>query len=92
MNDLAQNERAVRGHNSPEGARILAIIERVERLNEDMKTVKDEVKDVFAEAKGQGYDVKILRKLIGLRSQDADKRREEQAILDLYAEAIGMEV
>jgi uncharacterized protein (UPF0335 family) len=80
------------GHNAPAGAPILAFLERVERLTEDKKSVSDEIKDVYAEAKGQGYDVKILRKLVGLRSQDPDKRREEMAILELYAEAIGMEV
>ena len=80
------------GHNASAGAPILAFLERVERLTEDKKSVSDEIKDVYAEARGQGYDVKILRKLVGLRSQDPDKRREEMAILELYAEAIGMEI
>jgi uncharacterized protein (UPF0335 family) len=76
--------------NGLEGERLLAFIERVERLEEDKKTVSDEIKDVYSEAKGTGYDTKIVRKLIGLRKQDSDKRAEEAALLELYAEAIGM--
>lgn len=80
------------GHNGIEASHLLAFIERIERLEEDKKTVSDEIKDVYSEAKGTGYDTKIVRKLIGLRKQDSDKRAEEAALLELYAEAIGMPV
>lgn len=69
---------------------LLAFIERVERLEEDRKTVSDEIKDVYAEAKGAGYDVKIVRKIVSIRKQDQDKRREEEEILELYMQALGM--
>jgi uncharacterized protein (UPF0335 family) len=65
------------------------IIERVERLEEDKAAVMADLKEVFAEAKGNGFDVKILRKIIRLRKQDTAKRQEEEALLDLYLSAIG---
>ena len=64
-------------------------IERVERLEEDKKAVAEDMKGVFAEAKGEGFDVKILRKVIRLRKQDKVKREEEEALIDLYLQAIG---
>jgi uncharacterized protein (UPF0335 family) len=66
-----------------------AIVERIERLEEDKAAVMADLKEVFAEAKGNGYDVKILRKVIRIRKQDRAKRMEEEAILDLYLNAIG---
>ena len=77
--------------NSSEAKHLLAFIERVERLEEDKKQVSEDIKDVYAEAKGNGYDVKILRKIISIRKQDKDKRREEEEILQLYMAALGME-
>jgi uncharacterized protein (UPF0335 family) len=68
-----------------------SFIERVEKLEEEKKALSDDIKDVYAEAKGNGFDVKILRKIVTLRRQDRDKRREEQEILDLYLAALGME-
>ena len=65
------------------------IIERIERLEEDKAAVMADLKEVFAEAKGNGFDVKILRKVIRLRKQDTAKRQEEEALLDLYLSAIG---
>ncbi len=73
-----------------EAKHLLAFIERVERLEEDKKQVAEDIKDVFAEAKGTGYDVKILRKIISIRKQDKDQRREEEEILALYMAALGM--
>jgi uncharacterized protein (UPF0335 family) len=67
-----------------------AFIERVERLEEEKKDIAEQVKEVFAEAKGRGYDTKIMRKIIGLRKREADDIAEEEAILDLYKEALGM--
>jgi uncharacterized protein (UPF0335 family) len=69
--------------------RLRSIIERLERLEEDKQAVMTDQKDVFAEAKGEGYDVKILRKVIRVRKQDKAKRQEEQAIEDLYLSALG---
>ena len=67
-----------------------AFVERIERLEEDKKAIADDIKDVYAEAKGTGFDVKVLRKIVSIRKQDADKRREEDEILDLYLTALGM--
>ena len=69
--------------------RLRSIIERLERLEEDKQAVMVDMKEVFAEAKGEGYDVKTLRKVIRIRKQDKAKRQEEEAILDLYLSALG---
>ena len=66
-----------------------AFIERIERLEEEKKTIADDIKEVYAEAKGNGYDVKVLRKVVALRKRDIDERKEEEAILDLYLQAVG---
>ena len=76
--------------NAIEAGHLIAFIERIERLEEDRKTVSDEIKDVYAEAKGTGYDVKIVRKIVSIRKQDQNKRREEEEILELYLQALGM--
>ena len=69
--------------------RLRTIIERLERLEEDKQAVMTDMKEVFAEAKGNGFDVKVLRKVVRIRKQDRAKRLEEEAILDLYLSAIG---
>ena len=69
--------------------RLKSFIERIERLEEDKAAVSNDMKEVFLEAKGEGFDVKILRKVIRLRKQDKVKREEEEALLDLYLSAIG---
>lgn len=69
--------------------RLKTIIERVERLEEDKAAIAGDIKEIMAEAKGEGFDVKIIRKVIRLRKQDKAKRQEEEAILDLYLSAIG---
>ena len=66
-----------------------AFVERIERLEEDKAAVAADIKEVFAETKGEGFDVKILRKVVRLRKQDNAKRQEEEALLDLYLSAIG---
>ena len=76
--------------NSAEAKHLLAFIERIERLEEDKKQVSEDIKDVYAEAKGTGYDVKVIRKVVSIRKQDKDKRREEEEILGLYLAALGM--
>ena len=67
-----------------------AFIERIEKLEEEKKAIADDIKEVYAEAKGTGYDVKILRKIVSIRKQDREKRREEEEILDLYLNALGI--
>ena len=67
-----------------------AIIERIERLEEEKKTISDDIRDVYAEAKGNGFDVKALRTIVRLRKQDSDERKEEEAILETYMHALGM--
>jgi uncharacterized protein (UPF0335 family) len=75
--------------NSTAQGRLRTIVERLERLEEDKQAVMTDMKEVFAEAKGQGYDVKTLRKVLRIRKQDKAKRQEEEAILDLYLSALG---
>ena len=67
-----------------------AFIERIERLEEDKQAIADDIKEVFAELKGTGFDTKAVRTLIRLRKKDQAERQEEEAILDLYKAALGM--
>jgi uncharacterized protein (UPF0335 family) len=81
------------GHNSVTqlaAEQLKAIIDRIERLEEEKKTIADDIRDIYAEAKGNGYDAKVLRKVVSLRKQDPDKRQEEETILDAYKQALGM--
>lgn len=72
------------------GQRVKAFIERIERLEEEKSQTAEDIKEVYAEAKGTGFDVKTIRKIVRLRKIDAQKRREAQEILELYAASIGM--
>ncbi|RIK84520.1 MAG: DUF2312 domain-containing protein [Hyphomicrobiales bacterium] len=67
-----------------------SFIERIERLEEEKQTIADDIKEVFAEAKGTGFDTKAMRTILRLRKKDAAERQEEEAILDLYMAALGM--
>lgn len=69
---------------------LLAFVERIERLEEEKKTIADDIKEVYGEAKGNGFDVKVLRRVIALRKQDMNERLEFEAVLDLYLHALGM--
>ena len=69
---------------------LLSIIERIERLEEEKKGISDDIKEVYAEAKGNGFDAKVLRKVVSIRKQDKNEREEQEAILDLYLTALGM--
>ncbi|MCV6600287.1 MAG: DUF2312 domain-containing protein [Cohaesibacter sp.] len=73
-----------------EADQLRAFVERVERLEEEKKALQDDIKDVFAEAKGNGYDVKVMRQVIRLRKQDSNERQEMESLLDLYLHALGM--
>ena len=66
-----------------------AFIERIERLNEEKKALSEDIKEVFAEAKGNGFDPKIIRKIVSIRSQDPSERSEEETLIDLYLAALG---
>jgi uncharacterized protein (UPF0335 family) len=68
---------------------IRAIVERIERLEEEKKTIAADIKEVYAEAKGNGFDTKILRKVISLRKKDANELQEEEALIDIYLAALG---
>ena len=65
-------------------------VERIERLEEEKKSLSDDIKDVFAELKGRGFDVKAIRQILAIRKQDHSERQEIEAILDLYMRALGM--
>src|SRR6266550_2546042 len=67
-----------------------AFVERIERLEEEKKTIADDVRDVYAEAKASGFDAKALRTVVRLRKLDADERKEQEAILETYLHALGM--
>jgi uncharacterized protein (UPF0335 family) len=67
-----------------------AFIERVERLEEEKKAIADDIRDVYAEAKGNGFDVKALRHLVRLRKLDVNERKEFEAIVETYMAALGM--
>ena len=86
---MADDSSSIEVLNSTAQTRLKTIIERIERLEEDKAAVATDIKEVFLEAKGEGFDVKILRKVVRLRKQDKAKRLEEEAILDLYLSAIG---
>ena len=75
--------------NAAAQGRLRSIIERVERLEEDKAAVLTDIKEVLSEAKGEGYDVKIIRQVVRLRRIDKAKRQEAEAVLDLYLSALG---
>ncbi|GJD86758.1 hypothetical protein BHAOGJBA_0254 [Methylobacterium hispanicum] len=70
------------------GDRIRSIIERIERLDEEIKDLMEAKKEIFAEAKGEGLDVKVLREILKLRKQDKDERDEQESLLELYLRAM----
>lgn len=67
-----------------------SFIGRIEKLEEEKQAIQDDIKDVFAEAKGTGFDVKIMRQILRLRKQDQAERHEQEAVLELYMQALGM--
>ena len=75
--------------NSTAQGQLKSIIDRVERLEVEKTEIAEQIKEVYAEAKGNGFDVKILRKVVRILKQDRAKRQEEDAILDLYLSAVG---
>lgn len=72
-------------------SQLRSFVERIERLEEEKKGLQDDIKDIFAEAKGQGFEVKVLRKIISLRKKSDQERQEEDELLELYMAALGMD-
>ena len=86
---MADDSSSIDVLNSAAQGRLKTLVERIERLEEDRAAVSGDLKEVYLEAKGEGFDVKILRKVVRLRKQDKAKRQEEEALVDLYLSAIG---
>ncbi|HEX3915848.1 MAG TPA: DUF2312 domain-containing protein [Caulobacteraceae bacterium] len=86
---MADDSPAVDTLGSTAQGKLKSLIERIERLEEDKAAVMTDLKEVYSEAKGEGFDVKIIRKVIRLRKADAAKREEEDALVELYISAIG---
>lgn len=90
------NEQSVTQDNAPKdvggvaGERLRSFVERIERLEEEKANLAEDIKEVYAELKGVGFDAKTVRKIISLRKMDHEKRRESEELLDLYKTAIGM--
>ena len=81
---------AGQGDNSVAKDRLKSFIERIERLTEEKDAMAADIREVFAEAKGTGFDVKIMRMIIKLRAMDANERQEQAAILDMYKTALNL--
>ena len=86
MTDVIDDTHSTTVH----GAQLRGIIERIETLEAEKAEIVEQVKEVYAEAKGNGFDTKILRAVIGLRKKTAEERSEAEAMLDLYLQALGM--
>ena len=89
------NSNVVEMDTKPDSYRVTAdelraFVERIERLDAEKKDIAEQQKEVMAEAKGRGYDTKVLRKIIALRKREADDGAEEEAVLEMYKEALGM--
>ena len=90
------HHRRRRSHRDREGGtrfakdQLKAFVERIERLEEEKKAIADDIRDVYAEAKGNGYDVKAMRAVVRLRKQDKDERMEYEAVLETYMHALGL--
>jgi len=88
---MAEAKAAGAGPGGIAVAQLRSIIERIERLEEEKQAIADDIKEVYAEAKANGYDTKTLRAVVRIRKQDTAERQEQEALLDLYLAALGME-
>lgn len=79
------------GHNSVEAGQLRALVERIEHIESEIADLNAGKKDIYAEARGTGYDVKVMKKVIAIRRMDRSKRQEEEAVLELYLIALGVE-
>jgi uncharacterized protein (UPF0335 family) len=84
------NDEVETSINQTTAAQLKSLIERIERLEEEKKALSEDISDVYGEAKGTGFDVKVLRKIIALRKQDLSERKEQDALLETYMAALGM--
>jgi uncharacterized protein (UPF0335 family) len=89
MPAMVDESAAVETFSGAAQGRLKSFIERIDRLEEDKTAIQADLKEVYDEAKGEGFDAKILRKVVRLRKQDRAKRQEEEALIDLYLQAIG---
>lgn len=87
MSEIGHNSEPVEASGKEQ---LRAIIERIERLEEEKKTISDDIGDVYTESKGNGFDVKALRTIVRMRKQDAGEREQQEMILDTYLQAMGM--
>jgi uncharacterized protein (UPF0335 family) len=71
-------------------AKLKSIVERIEKLEEEKKTISDDIREVYAEAKAEGFEVKVLRAVVRMYKQDRAERQEHEALVDLYRDALGM--
>lgn len=78
------------GHNSIAGNQLRAFVERIQRVEDEIKSLNDDKRDIYAEAKGTGFDTKIIKKIIAMLRRDHAERKEEEAIMELYLEALGL--
>ena len=91
MTNIDMRAEYNRGPGRPPGSEELRqFVERIERLEEEKKALADDIKDVFAELKGRGFDTKAVRAIVRIRKQDRSERQEQEAILELYLSALGM--
>ena len=86
---MADDSSSIETLNTTAQGKLKSLVERIERLEEDRAAVAGDLKEVYAEAKGEGFDTKIIRKVVRLRKADAAKRSEEEALIELYITAIG---
>ncbi|WLA80335.1 DUF2312 domain-containing protein [Bradyrhizobium elkanii] len=90
--EIGHNSGASEGRPATRVAKdqLKSIVERIERMEEEKKTIADDIRDIYAEAKGNGFDVKALRTIVRMRKQDANERQEAETILETYMQALGM--
>lgn len=86
----ADNDDQSKDKGGVAGKRLLSFLERIERLEEEKAELAEDIKDIYAEAKGTGFDVKTMRRIVKLRKMEPEKRREEDELLELYKSAVGM--
>jgi uncharacterized protein (UPF0335 family) len=90
MSDVLDQGPADTATSDSSAARLKSFIERIERLEEEKAATAADIKEVYSEAKGTGFEVKVMRQIIKLRKMESDARREQEELLDLYMRALGM--
>src|SRR5690348_12396564 len=90
LKDVAMAKQPTVSTDSVAQDQIRAFIERIERMEEEKKAIADDIKEIYAEAKGNGFDTKVLRQIVRIRKQDHAERMEQEALLELYMTALGM--